>query len=119
MAPDCHHPANDRRDSNAHRHSPFAPSESAFAPFSLFRSVRTLMPSNSAARVRLPFDTSSARSMSFASASSTLSDVSTTAPSGAASVAAAAIPGAPAAPDDAMAYSPETRIGVGPVHAPL
>ena len=49
---------------------------------SLLRSVRTLMPSNTAARVRFPPLTSSARAINFASASPTSSDVNTSAPSG-------------------------------------
>jgi hypothetical protein len=51
-------------------------------PFSLLRSVRTLIPSSAAACVRLPPLTSSARAMSRASAAPTSSEVSTTAPGG-------------------------------------
>ena len=68
------------------RHSPLPPSGSFLRAVELLRSVRTLIPSSSDAFVRLPRDTSSARSINFASASLTLSDVSTTAPSGTASV---------------------------------
>src|SRR5262249_35450734 len=106
-----------RTSATAHQSAAWPPT-SDFPALSLLRSVRTLMPRSSDALVRLPWQTSSARSISFSSASVTLSDVRTTAPSGI--VIVAALADVSPLPDVTAASSlGPMRAGEGPLHAPL